>query len=951
MSNTGRKQPEYSRYHLLRLAFLFVLLTATLGAGAQVQGGMTSIEYLSGTDNDHTVDWEFYCTAGRRSKEWTTIQVPSCWEQQGFGNYDYGRDYRTFGKRFRFADEKGIYRHQFTAKKEWKNQQVNLVFEGVMTDAEVKINGQLVGDIHQGAFYRFKYDVTEQLRYGERNELEVTVSKMSANKSVNRAERYADYWVFGGIFRPVYLEILPQEHIERVAINATAAGNFDVDVFTGNIGKGKTLELTIYDTNDRVVARQQQPLVPNATQTRLATRVEAPLRWTSEAPNLYRAELTLRKAKKTVHQVNEVFGFRTVEIRENDGVYINGKQVKFKGVNRHAFWPETGRTLNRNIDRLDVELMKEMNMNAVRCSHYPPDKSFLSLCDSLGLYVLDELAGWQNAYDTEVGEKLVREMVLRDVNHPSIVFWSNGNEGGTNKELDDDFHKYDPSARPVIHAHHKPGNDYNGIDANHYEKYYSSKSILEDSLIYMPTEFLHAQDDGGGAAGLDDFWELFWASPRSAGGFLWALLDEGVVRTDLNNRIDVNRVNAPDGLLGPHREKEGSFYALKEIFSPVKMLTDTLSPDFTGELEIENRFHFTNLNQCVFRAELVDFPAPAQREKGHTVGKELNFTGPDLAPEMKGQLKLPLPQNWQGHDALYLHAFGPDGKKIMTWTWPIQPSGKWRETLGHNLDDETLPAAHSAQTDSTVSLSANKITAIFDIQSGRLIRVVDSLGQNPKFGNGPVLVSGENKPLRHSLTTKGKAQVLEVAYEGHFKYLRWTMFPSGMLQLDYEYEMEGEYPFLGVSFDCPESDIIGVKWLGNGPYRVWKNRMKGGQLDVWKAVYNNTSTGSSPWVYPEFKGYYSDVSWMVFETAEGRYSVGTDQNELFVRLFDFYGLTSANPHPALPTGDVSFLDAIPPIGTKLAIGLDIKPGELGPQSEWNQTKGPIKRTLYLKFGL
>src|SRR5690606_26073416 len=104
-----------------------------------------------------------------------------------------------------------------------------------------------------------------------------------------------------------------------------------------------------------------------------------------------------------------------------------------------------------------------------------------------------------------------------------------------------------------------------------------------------------------------DYWELMWASPRSAGGFLWALLDEGIVRTDLNGYIDVNRVNAPDGVLGPHREKEGSFFAIREIWSPIVILEKELNEDFNGELSIENRYHFTNLSACSFKWDLVNF--------------------------------------------------------------------------------------------------------------------------------------------------------------------------------------------------------------------------------------------------------------------------------------------------------------------------------------------------------
>src|SRR5690606_25465546 len=110
------------------------------------------------------------------------------------------------------------------------------------------------------------------------------------------------------------------------------------------------------------------------------------------------------------------------------------------------------------------------------------------------------------------------------------------------------------------------------IDCNHYEDYYSTQNILKGPNIYLTTEFLHSQDDGGAAAGLQDIWELHWNAKLGAGGFLWALVDEGLVRTDFNNRLDVNGVNAPDGIVGPYREKEGSYFAIKEIFSPVKML-------------------------------------------------------------------------------------------------------------------------------------------------------------------------------------------------------------------------------------------------------------------------------------------------------------------------------------------------------------------------------------------
>lgn len=425
----------------------FVLFTFTLHAQ------QTEKQFLSGTDSKHTVTWDFFCTDGRNSGQWSTIEVPSHWEQQGFGTYNYGRDYVTYGKNFRFADEQGKYRHTFEVPSDWQGKTIELVFEGSMTDTEVKINGQLAGEIHQGAFYRFKYDITDKLLFGEENLLEVTVSKMSSDHSVNRAERYADYWIFGGIFRPVYLQALPKQHIAKAAITAEADGSFSAEVTLEGLEKTAELAATITDQSGNIVSQFTTTAKKNKQKVILSEKLENVNLWTSETPHLYHLTLNLAHKGEQLHEIHERFGFRTIEIKQGDGIYLNGTKIKLKGVNRHAFWPETGRSLTPQIDLNDILLIKEMNMNAVRTAHYPPDPSFLDLCDSLGLYVMDELAGWQNAYDTEPGEKLVKELVERDLNHPSILFWSNGNEGGTNKELDDDFGMYDPSGRPVLHAH------------------------------------------------------------------------------------------------------------------------------------------------------------------------------------------------------------------------------------------------------------------------------------------------------------------------------------------------------------------------------------------------------------------------------------------------------------------------------------------------------------------
>lgn len=916
-----------------------------------VQAQQKQIQYLSGTDAAHTVQWDFFCTAGRNSNEWKKIPVPSNWEQQGFGNYNYGRDYKTNGKNARFYDEQGKYKYEFKVPAAWKGKVVNIVFDGSMTDTEVKINGKSAGAIHQGAFYRFKYDISALLNYDKTNLLEVTVSKMSADASVNNAERLADYWVFGGIFRPVFLEAMPVNYIDYVGIDAKADGSFAMQVWSKIVTKEAVVLTTITDAEKKVVAQTKGFVSKSAESVILKTMVPGVKTWTSETPHMYTVTVILQDATgKKLYELNEKFGFRTIEIKYGQGIYINGTQVKMKGTNRHCFWPETARALSNEQQLQDALLLKEMNMNAVRCSHYPPDKYFLNVCDSLGIYVLDELAGWQKWYSTKAGEPLVKEMVLRDLNHPSIIFWDNGNEGGTNKELDDDFVKWDFQKRPVIHPHHRPGNQFNGIDCNHYEDFYSTQKILNDSLIYMPTEMLHAQDDGGGGSGMEDMWNLHWRSQKSGGVFIWAMVDESVVRTDLNNVLDANGLNANDGIMGPHREKEGSFNALREIFCPVQLQLPKQLPDnFNGSIAVENRFHFTSLKQCSFYWALVDFSRPFDRFDGYIVKQKGTVTAPDIAPVQQGSLQLQLPADYKNYDALVIVAKDPYGKELYKWTAEI----KSKKTQLADFVTLKTGTASVNETDTFYTLTGGEVSLVLDKKTGMLATTKNTANDYVlSFNKGPVIVKG-NAAVQASRTYKeGENVVVEFTYSGDLKYTRWKMNSSGWASLEYEYSVTGDFPFTGISFSYPENYVLGARWLGKGPYRQWKNREAGTPVNVWQNLYNNTHTGYAPLIYPEFKGYYGDITWMELSTVQGKLYIASPDTGLFIRLFDGYALSdAAKPHPEIPAGDISFLDCIPPIGTKLATGLTTNTRVYGPMSEANHVSGTKKRTLWFYFGL
>ena len=175
-----------------------IFLCLLIFQGTLIFGQKSEILFLSGTGADNTVTWEFYCTDGMNSKEWKTIEVPSCWEQQGFGAYHYG--HVPFEDRLK---EEGIYKYEFNVPDHWKDLDVKIVFEGVMTDAAVKINGKSLGEVHQGAFYPFEYNINSVLNYDEINLLDVHVKKFSENMSVNYAERKADYWILSMLDSPL----------------------------------------------------------------------------------------------------------------------------------------------------------------------------------------------------------------------------------------------------------------------------------------------------------------------------------------------------------------------------------------------------------------------------------------------------------------------------------------------------------------------------------------------------------------------------------------------------------------------------------------------------------------------------------------------------------------------------------------------------------------------------
>ena len=924
----------------------------------------TERQYLSGHGCDDTVEWDFFCTDGRNSGRWTKIGVPSCWELQGFGTYQYGISF--YGKAFPegIAGEKGMYKYEFEVPEEFRGKQVSLVFEASMTDTEVKVNGRKAGSKHQGAFYRFSYNVTDLLKYGKKNQLEVTVSKESENASVNLAERRADYWNFGGIFRPVFLEVKPAVNLRHIAIDAQMDGSFRANCYTNISGDGMSIRAQILDGKGKKLADTTVPLKAGSDWTTLQLNVSAPALWTAETPNLYKAQFSLLdKEGKVLHHETETFGFRTIEVRESDGLYVNGVRINVRGVNRHSFRPESGRTLSKAKNIEDVLLMKGMNMNSVRLSHYPADPEFLEACDSLGLYVMDELGGWHGKYDTPTGVRLIEGMIKRDVNHPSIIWWSNGNEKGWNIELDGEFHKYDPQKRPVIH----PQGNFSGFETMHYRSYGESQNYMRLPEIFMPTEFLHGLYDGGHGAGLYDYWEMMRKHPRCIGGFLWVLADEGVKRVDMDGFIDNQGNFGADGIVGPHHEKEGSYYTIKQLWSPVQVMNTAIDRNFDGKLSVENRYDYLNLNTCRFIWQQVKFPSVTDASNTTTrILKQGEVQGSDVAAHGVGVVDIKtsiLPEA----DALFLTVIDKYGYELWRWTFPVDKLNRETEQFSASSG-----RASYTETEKGITVKANGRTFVFSKKDGQL-KDVSVNNRKISFANGPRFIGARRadrsldqfynhddekakaKDRTYSEFTdaavftkldvkeEGGNLILTANYKlGNLDKAQGTIHPDGMATLDYTYNFSGVVDLMGICFDYPEEQVLSKRWLGAGPYRVWQNRIHGTQYDIWENDYNDPIPGET-FTYPEFKGYFGSVSWMSIRTKEGTISLTNETPDSYIGVYQPRDGRDRLLY-TLPESGISVLNVIPPVRNKVN-STDL----CGPSSQPKWVDGSQTGRLVIRF--
>ncbi len=504
-------------------------------------------------------------------RKWGTIEVPSNWEMQGYGQAvfrnvsapfyivppeeirnrfrrRFQEDVPPFAVQFPKAPEfnpTGAYRTTFNLPRDWKGEQVFLRFEKVASASFVWINGQEVG-YNEGAQEPAEYNVTKYLKPGK-NTLAVLVLKYSDGYYLEGQ----DYWRLAGIFDDVTLYASPQARIwdwqvitdfgpdfvdSDLSVAVTLRG-FDVQ------GSGYKVKATVSKDGKSVAEMAGGPVAigPGSCQTvNLAAKVKAPEKWTAETPTLYRLDLVLTDAAgKVVDQVDKRIGFKKTEIR--DGVfYLNGQPVKVSAQCSHMQHPTLGHAMTEEVIRRDMEILKQFNFNGVRTSHYPPVNEYLDLADEYGLYIIDETGDESHASEyasslpefKEMYRERVRRMVLRDRNHACVLFWSAGNESGEGEniaEVIQEGKSLDPT-RYWMYGGNAPKHPAEDIVGPRYpiplELELGYGLDTKDMRPSFMDEYVSVAGNGGGA--MDDFWEVVYAYPKLMGGAVWDFVSPGL---------------------------------------------------------------------------------------------------------------------------------------------------------------------------------------------------------------------------------------------------------------------------------------------------------------------------------------------------------------------------------------------------------------------------------------
>ena len=562
---------------------------------------------------------DFY-RIGYNDKGWDDMQVPAVWELNGYGDPIYVNVGYAWRNQYKNnppyvpveKNHVGSYRKEIIVPADWKGKDIIAHFGSVTSNMYLWINGKFVG-YSEDSKLEAEFDVTKYLKPGEENLIAFQVFRWCDGTYLEDQ----DFFRYSGVGRDCYLYARNKNRIDDIRITPDLDSNYKdgkLDVELKLKGNNK-VKLELLDACGNVVAEKE---VKGSGNVNTDLQLENPVKWTAETPYLYTLRASVSKGSVITEVVPVNVGFRKIEIK-NAQILVNGQPVLFKGANRHEMDPDGGYVVSRERMLQDIQIMKKFNINAVRTCHYPDDAYWYELCDKYGIYMVAEanieshgMGYGENTlaknkkYAKAHMERNIRN-VQRNFNHPSIIFWSLGNEAGygPNFEAAYDWIKAEDPSRAVQYEQAgKTGKT--DIFCPMYYRYKGCEEYSKDANSEKPLiqcEYAHAM--GNSEGGFKEYWDLVRKYPKYQGGFIWDFVDQSCRWTGENGKMiyayggDFNRFDASDnnfcdnGLISPDRVPNPHMYEVGYFYQNIWTTPADLSK---GELNIYNENFFTDLS-------------------------------------------------------------------------------------------------------------------------------------------------------------------------------------------------------------------------------------------------------------------------------------------------------------------------------------------------------------------
>jgi len=892
-------------------------------------------------------NWKFNCvrTPEDRPKDfykpdfdvskWADIPVPSNWEMQGYDKPIYlniryphptnppyiAHDYNPVGS----------YRREFTIPDAWKDRQVFVHFDGVMSAFYVWINGRMVG-YSEDSMTPGEFNITPHLQSGK-NTIAVEVYRWCDGSYLEDQDMFR----MSGIYRNVYLFSTPSVHIRDFFVRATLDDQYKDGIlmirpklatYNKTDPKGWTVQAQLYDGKNTVLSqplkidalkiiRESYPQRDNVRFGLLSATVPGVKQWSDETPNLYTLVLTLSDPSGKLAEAESCrVGFRKVEIKDGQ-FFVNGRPVRFFGTNRHEHDPDHGRAVpvSRMIE--DIKLMKSNNINALRMSHYPNAPEMYDLCDRYGIYVMDEanlethgvggLLSNNPAWHTAFMERAIR-MVERDKNHPSVVWWSLGNESGcgpNHAAMAGWIHDYDPT-RPV-HYEGAAANprDYAYVDviSRMYERIPGIIRLAtnDDPRPVVLCEYMHAM--GNSVGNLREYWEAIRSHKRLIGAFVWDWVDQGIRKKTPDGKSywgyggDFGDVPNDDnfccnGLVQPDRKPNPSLREVKKIYQRIHVTPVDLG---AGTFNVENEYDFRTLDfvdgswelACDGKVVQQGKLAKLSLEPKQTQKIEIPLAKPDLQPGSECWLKvtfaLAQDEPWaaRGHivawDQFQMPFEAPAAPSV---AWDAMPPVKLVEqdkafvVAGYNFFMVTVGKSSGAIESLTFKgkelvsspLIPNFWRAITDNDDGN--KMIQRCAVWRKAGTERKVQSVKAEQVRPQLVRITAEATLPVGDGTKYRTI-YSVYGSGDIVVDVSMEPSGgniaELPRFGMQMAIP-ARYSAMSYLGRGPYENYWDRNTGSAVGLYSGTVEELL---HVYTRPQESSNRTDVRWLMLADNNG----------------------------------------------------------------------------------